>query len=273
MENYFPDTEHQTFSKAEGSDMYSDKHFVISSNRRNHKHLWKEVFFEYKELVDLDSEDFDDLMKTKKGFQTGYKNPEKVFNDFQWDKNPSFNPLQNFWDREIVMNAFEKLFRKRNLDSGTVYRLGIDVVDEVTNYTPNKMDNEWHLIVELVDGMSFREQLEWLEKIDWTEQTWKSFDDKWTQKVMIGEVGFFTPKSFFELTNPKNRFRLSWKKKELFEFMVFIEASRKKPIEFGELDSRLPIDLPSEKRVKYHWTPDVDVEIVEDGEKLSFIPI
>ena len=118
------ETDAWNFSSIEGSNKAkeADNLFVIGSNRPKFDHIWEIVKSRYQEIINLTKNEWNDLRKIdtywengikQNGSQIGWKDPEEVFDDFEWKRDYDFNPLQKIWDQMIDKHILEKLNRKR----------------------------------------------------------------------------------------------------------------------------------------------------------------
>jgi len=138
------DSESASNSDSEGSNDAKNTHnlITIGSERRNEVDIWKEIVDMYGEVLNFSQDQWEELKryeswvgedgKPKDGAVIGYKDPEKVFDNFEWEGEYDHNPLQRWWNQVIDKKNFEKSRRKRNqtTDHGRWIRLGlVPVID------------------------------------------------------------------------------------------------------------------------------------------------
>jgi hypothetical protein len=121
------DTESVNYAKIEGSNKARDcdNLFVIGSNRMNKDNIWISVKDRYQEIIEFTEKEWRKLVKVEEnwdkgqkiyGSQIGWKDPEEVLDDFEWEGDYDFNPLQKIWSQDVDRNKFEKMNRKRYQD-------------------------------------------------------------------------------------------------------------------------------------------------------------
>lgn len=174
------ETESTNFAKIEGSNKARncDNLFVIGSNRLKDKKMWHEVKNRYQEVIEFTKDEWRELKDTETyydegvkqyGSQIGWKDPEEVFDWFEWEGDYDFNPLQKIWTQRVDRNKFEKMNRKRYQDKemgeGCVINFGLRPKIGGSHFGKNKGDEN-----DFVKWVLKRKDATPMEKAEWIKE-------------------------------------------------------------------------------------------------------
>lgn len=251
IEDYYDNTNYFNLAIAEGESVQSNYLHVHGSSRIGHSNLWRPIFSQYKELLP-DSLNLSEIIRTDEGVQRGYYNPEEVFENFNWDKNISFNPLQDYFQRQIERDILEKLFRKRDqaYTDGIVFRLGIDPILELKgkkayNFIENYCGNQYDLMADLIKEMSFWEKIEFIHRTDITGTVAEKLYSRFKQDKLIG---------YIEIKKSARMSSLQLVENELtIEKVYELNKEEDGAVSWEKAVSELPFEVPKATSIANNW--------------------